>query len=266
MVCPFHGFTYDASGACVSTPTALPTPACRLTAFPVAEVNGFVFAWFDKANREPRWTLPVANEEKWTRTATHRYRIRSHPQETTENTIDLNHLRFLHDFEAVRQVGSSELHGPHFKTGFRFEGTYNIPILRSVRFELIATVSIWGLGFLFVETVAPTLGVTTMNWFLTTPIDGAYVDILVSAKVQAMRQCDASNSLITRTLSLFPGAIAAKIDSSPSHARIQEEHRKRLRRVGQQGVPGAPAAQSGRWRDYEVSPLLHAVLRGVWPK
>ena len=54
LVCPFHGFTYDASGACVSTPTAPPTPACRLTVFPVAEVNGYVFAWFDTATREPR--------------------------------------------------------------------------------------------------------------------------------------------------------------------------------------------------------------------
>ena len=53
LVCPFHGFTYDVSGACVSTPNAPPTPACRLDLFPVQEVNGFIFAWFDTAAREP---------------------------------------------------------------------------------------------------------------------------------------------------------------------------------------------------------------------
>ena len=95
-MCPFHGFTYDVAGTCVSTPTAPPTPACRLDLFPVEEVNGFVFAWFDQAAREPRWRLPVVDEAGWTPTSTHLYRIRSHPQETTENTIDLNHLRFLH--------------------------------------------------------------------------------------------------------------------------------------------------------------------------
>ena len=164
------------------------------------------------------------DEEKWTRTATHRYRIRSHPQETTENTIDLNHLRFLHDFEAVRQVGRSEIHGPHFKTRFRFEGTYNIPILRNVRFELTATVSIWGLGFLFVETVAPTLGVTTMNWFLTTPIDGDHVDILISAKVRAMRGFDSSNSLITRMLTLIPGPLRQRL----IHPLVMYEFKKNI--------------------------------------
>jgi phenylpropionate dioxygenase-like ring-hydroxylating dioxygenase large terminal subunit len=47
LVCPFHGFTNDVSGPCVSTPNVPPTPACRLNLFPVEEVNGFVFAWFD---------------------------------------------------------------------------------------------------------------------------------------------------------------------------------------------------------------------------
>ena len=119
LVCPFHGFTYDVAGTCVSTPTAPPTPACRLDLFPVQEVNGFIFAWFDQAAREPRWRLPAMDEAGWTPTSTHLYRIRSHPQETTENTIDLNHLRFLHDFEKVEQLGNSELDGPHFRTRFR---------------------------------------------------------------------------------------------------------------------------------------------------
>lgn len=130
----------------------------------------------DQTTREPRWRLPAVSEAGWTPTTTQRYRIRSHPLATTENTIDLDHLRFLHHFEAVRQVGESELDGPNFNTRFRFEGSYDIPLLRHLRFALSAAVSLWGLGFLFVETVAPSLAVRTMNWFLTTPIDGEHVD------------------------------------------------------------------------------------------
>ena len=43
-----------------------------------------------------------------------------------------------------------------------------------------------GLGFLFVETTTLALGARTLNWFLATPVDGDNVDILVSAKVQAL--------------------------------------------------------------------------------
>ncbi len=102
--------------------------------------------------------------------------------------------------------------GPHFRTKFRFEGTYNIPILKNVRFELVATVDIWGLGFLLVETLDPTLGVKSMNWFLTTPTDGDNVDILVSAKVQLLERIDsASNSFVTRTLLLIPQGLRQRL-------------------------------------------------------
>ena len=209
----------------MSTPTAPPTPACRLKRYPVAEVNGFVFAWFDQTTREPRWRLPVVSEAGWTPTTTQRYRIRSHPQATTENTIDLDHLRFLHHFEAVRQVGESELDGPNFNTRFRFEGSYDIPLLRHLRFALSAAVSLCGLGFLFVETVAPSLAVRTMNWFLTTPIDGEHVDLLVSAKVPAMEHIDEStNSLDTRLLRLVPGRLRQTL----IHPLVMYEFKKHI--------------------------------------
>lgn len=92
----------------------------------------------------------------------------------------------MHGFDGVGHSGHVEVDGPCFKTDFRFNGNYNYPILRRYRIELSAVVQIWGLGFLFVETRSGALGARTLNWFLTTPLDGEIVEILVSAKVQAL--------------------------------------------------------------------------------
>ena len=186
LVCPFHGFTYDASGTCIATPFAAPNPACRLRVFPAKEINGFVFVYFDETGREPDWRLPAVDETGWTKTLTHIYSLKTHPQETTENVIDLNHLSVLHGFDEVGHSGNVEVDGPCFKTDFRFDGTYNFPFLRGLRTELSALVEIWGLGFLFVETVSKALGIRSLNWFLATSVDGENVDVLVSAKVQAL--------------------------------------------------------------------------------
>ena len=186
LVCPFHGFTYDTTGKCVATPFVEPNPACRLRVFPAEEINGFVFGYFDERAREPEWRLPRMEEEGWTKTLTHVYSLRTHPQETSENVIDLSHLSFLHGFDAVGHSGKVEVDGPCFKTDFRFDGSYNYPLLKRVSNELEAEVQIWGLGFLFVDTVSKSLGARTRNWFLATPVDGDNVDILVSAKVQAI--------------------------------------------------------------------------------
>ena len=97
--------------------------------------------------------------------------------------------------------------------------------MRNLRFELAAAVDIWGLGFLFVETVAPQLGVRTRNWFLTTQIDGEYVDILVSAKVQALERFNkASHSIVSRTLSFIPGRLRQRL----IHPLVMYEFKKNI--------------------------------------
>ena len=205
LVCPFHGFTYDSSGTCIHTPYAAPYSACRLKVFPTEEINGFVFAYFDEAGRAPDWRLPSIDETGWTRTLTHVYSLKIHPQETSENVIDLSHLSVLHGFDEVGHSGKVEIEGPCFKTDFRFDGNYNFPFLWGMRTELSALVEIWGLGFLFVETVSKALGSRTLNWFLATPVDGENVDILVSAKVQAL---DASG---IKALNLAPKGLREQI-------------------------------------------------------
>ncbi len=46
LVCPFHGFEYDADGHCVATPYAPAPPDMRLRVFETAEMVGLIFAWW----------------------------------------------------------------------------------------------------------------------------------------------------------------------------------------------------------------------------
>ncbi len=144
-------------------------PACRLRVYPAEEINDFVFAYCDGTGREPDWHPPTRDEEGWTKTLTHVYSLKTHPQETSENVIDLSHLSFLHGFEGVSHSGRVEINGPCFKTDFRIDGSCHFPLLRTLRTELEAEVQTWGLGLLFVETVSRALSARTLNWFLSTP-------------------------------------------------------------------------------------------------
>src|SRR5436190_1553595 len=45
--CPFHGFRFDASGACVAAyPGAKPPPKCQLPVYASREKNGHILAFF----------------------------------------------------------------------------------------------------------------------------------------------------------------------------------------------------------------------------
>jgi phenylpropionate dioxygenase-like ring-hydroxylating dioxygenase large terminal subunit len=71
VVCPYHGFTYDASGACVRVPSQAHVPyGARVRSYPVVEACGFVWVWLGDparsrgveppdlaALREPGWAV-----------------------------------------------------------------------------------------------------------------------------------------------------------------------------------------------------------------
>ena len=47
LVCPFHGFEFDATGQCVATPNAPAPKAAKLKVYETREILGLVFAWWE---------------------------------------------------------------------------------------------------------------------------------------------------------------------------------------------------------------------------
>ena len=64
LVCPFHGFKYDATGQCLATPFADPPKTARLRVFKIREINGLIFAWWGIEGRKPQWNLPADSPDQ----------------------------------------------------------------------------------------------------------------------------------------------------------------------------------------------------------
>ena len=114
LVCPFHGFEYDASGQCVATPYADPPRNAKLRVFETREILGLIFAWWGILGREPQWRLPAdpPDQAGWSNFAISAIRFPGHPQETTENSVDLAHLRYVHGYDSVSRVERVSATGP----------------------------------------------------------------------------------------------------------------------------------------------------------
>ena len=97
LVCPFHGFEYDATGQCVATPFAPAPRSAKLTVFETREMLGLVFAWWEIGGRPPRWGLPEDPPcgADWSALEFRTIRFPGHPQETTENAVDMAHMRWV---------------------------------------------------------------------------------------------------------------------------------------------------------------------------
>jgi len=100
LVCPFHGWTFDATGANVAIPYSdRLNRRATIGVVPVREVNGLVLAWYDPAGAPPAWeipSLPEVDDDGFLRIHGERLTIRSHVQDILENTVDIAHFMFVH--------------------------------------------------------------------------------------------------------------------------------------------------------------------------
>jgi hypothetical protein len=182
--CPMHGFEFDPSGACVRTGYGTkPPPTCRGKAYPVRETHGAIFAWCDPHGREPWFDLPDGDYRGWTPLRAHCFSgLRSHPQETTENSVDIGHFAVVHQYENVSMTEPLRLDGAHLTVGYHFERR---PMFRGgPRVAADFSIDIYGLGFSLVDVRIPAYGLRSRNLVLPTPIDGESVDLRIGLRLR----------------------------------------------------------------------------------
>ena len=123
LVCPFHGWQFDAAGANTLIPYSQRTNGrARLRSYPVVERNGLVMAWYHPQGDEPLWEIPHVPEfdddPEWS-DAEHRYfTIDTAWQEMAENGVDAAHFRYVHGTAEVPVLERYEPdgHGSHMRS------------------------------------------------------------------------------------------------------------------------------------------------------
>jgi phenylpropionate dioxygenase-like ring-hydroxylating dioxygenase large terminal subunit len=211
LVCPFHGFAYDGTGACVRTGYGTKPPArARLVQRPVRETNGLLLVWHGAG--PPSWSVPELDGQRWTEVKCRRFVLRDHPQETTENSVDLGHFAIVHGYRSVRMLRDPVVDGPHLSTAFA--AAHPLPLLgRTLDFEF--ETEIYGLGYSLVNVHVPRPAVDARLWVLPTPIDERRLTLRLAASVRVQSGRAPARRLVDAVLTqliLFGFARGAKQD------------------------------------------------------
>jgi 3-ketosteroid 9alpha-monooxygenase subunit A len=115
MVCPFHGWEFDAEGANTCIPYGTRTnQKARIRTYPVQEIDQFVMAWYHPDGAEPLYDLDEPDEmtdpeyREWTNV---HFSVATAAQEMSENSVDGPHFRYVHNTEVVPEIQSYETDG-----------------------------------------------------------------------------------------------------------------------------------------------------------
>ncbi|MEZ4380485.1 MAG: Rieske 2Fe-2S domain-containing protein [Nannocystaceae bacterium] len=175
--CPFHHWRFGPDGACVEVPRCdrIP-PKARADAWVAVEQNGVVLAWFHPEGAAPSFEVPRLADEGWTAARSVRWRIRSHPQEIGENTVDTAHMRPVHETEPSTVTAGPTLDGRHMNIGLAFWAPGEIV---GVEGENFVELDVWmhGLGLIYVTARVEEANLTARYRICSTPIDREQIDI-----------------------------------------------------------------------------------------
>ena len=105
--CGYHGFLYDATGACVWVPgQAKVPPEARVKAYPLCERHGYIWIWMGEARRADESTVPDFhwNDDPAFASTGERLGVAANYLLLVDNLMDLSHVAFLH----IKTIGSAE--------------------------------------------------------------------------------------------------------------------------------------------------------------
>ena len=123
----------------------------------------------------------------WTNLNIKTFRFPGHPQETTENAVDLAHLRYVHGYGNVDRVEQVSVDGHRLESRFDFGRVRKIAKIATLTFDLSATTGIFGLGYSYVEIHERSIGMDIRLWILATPVDGKLIDLSMVSQVREIR-------------------------------------------------------------------------------
>jgi phenylpropionate dioxygenase-like ring-hydroxylating dioxygenase large terminal subunit len=129
--CPFHGFEYDASGACTLVPAngreAAPPKALHVKAYPTREAHSLIYIWWGEPRRAYPplpWFANIGDDMVY---STIRDRWPNHYARAIENQLDVLHLPFVH-YNNIGSGGRTLVNGPVAREEQPDPGSYRLDL------------------------------------------------------------------------------------------------------------------------------------------
>jgi hypothetical protein len=147
-------------------------------------MHGLLLAYHDETGAAPSFSVPDLDFGNWGAAHTACWTLRSHPQETSENSVDLGHFGAVHRYHEPKLRSGPHLDGPHLRMEYSFKrrpGALRIFGIRELAVDFEAKVH--GLGYSTVLSKVPALGVQTREIVLATPTDGEHIELRVVLRV-----------------------------------------------------------------------------------
>lgn len=187
--CPFHGFCFDTKGECVSTGYGTkPNPKGKLHIYHAQEKNGIILVYYSHTGEAPTWDVPTLDMTDYTPLKYTMWELDSHPQETSENSVDIGHLSIVHGYEKVDVLEPLKTEGPYLYSKYTMTRRADFVGMSLSKIKANFEVHVHGLGYSFVQVEIPKMGMRTRQFVLSTPIGDNKIQLRIALAVEYIKK------------------------------------------------------------------------------
>jgi nitrite reductase/ring-hydroxylating ferredoxin subunit len=185
LQCPFHGLRFKVNGTCVAKNRASQTGTFQIKHWQVFEKYGLIFLTYNFNSKNFQIRLPEWDEKEWGRPIQHCFKIKSHPQEIIENSVDQLHFFQVHKYCKMKVVEPIKIHGSEFTIHYEIERKKGIlGEKKKIQFQL--KIHAYGLGISHVDIFIQNYKLHAKQIIFPTPIDGEFIYVRTLTTVKIM--------------------------------------------------------------------------------
>ncbi len=168
-------------------PSGIPPRKAHARSYPILVIHGVVLAYLHPRGLEPMWQPEDIDMDGWSPFRFHAWTLRGHPQETSENSVDVGHFGIVHGYRDTRERAPVEIDGSHLIARYEFAR----PLLRVGQREISAReaidVHVWGLGYSRVDVSDLSAGLDLRLLVLSTPLDRDHIELRIGLSIRDFR-------------------------------------------------------------------------------
>ncbi|MBA3661058.1 MAG: Rieske 2Fe-2S domain-containing protein [Gammaproteobacteria bacterium] len=184
LQCPFHGMRFKTDGTCATKNRDNEIGKYQLKHWGVFEKYGLIFLTHNPTLRDLHLTFPEWNFAEWGKPIQYQFKIKSHPQEILENSVDQLHFFQVHKYLSAKTIEPINIFGHEFIINYRLERKGGI-FGEKKKIKLYLNIHAYGLGMSHATISIPQYNMQLKQIVFPTPIDGEFIHIrsLTSVKI-----------------------------------------------------------------------------------
>lgn len=110
--------------------------------------------------------------------------LKDHPNETTENSVDIGYFAFVHHYERPCPQKELETEGHYLSTGYVVSRALKVLGLTLTKYDVFFNIQIYGLGYSLVDMRLRLFKVNARSWVLPTSIDNTKMTLRLAMSMR----------------------------------------------------------------------------------